>query len=82
MLGCKTGVTFFPPCASCSLEEYSAVRLSTLSASARGDDDSMCKLGLSLALRLSSEGVLLHVPDTRSYAHIPTASSAQVRFTA
>ena len=76
MLGCKTGVTFFPPCASCSLEGYSAMRLSTLTA--RGDDDSMCKLGLSLALRLSSEGVLLHVPDTRSYAHIPTASSAQV----
>jgi hypothetical protein len=71
-------VTYFPPCASCSPEGRSAVQLSTLSASDRGDDDSVCKLGLSLALRLSSEGVLLHVPDTRSYAHIPSASSAQV----
>ena len=74
--GCKSGVQYFAPCASCSVSDHSSVKLSTMPADARGDVPT-CKLGLSLALRLSSEGVLLHISDSLRYVHVPNMDNLQ-----
>ena len=74
--GCKSGVQYFAPCASCSVSDHSSVKLSTMPADARGDVPT-CKLGLSLALRLSSEGALLHISDSLRYVHVPNTDNLQ-----